>query len=132
MQKSFNRQSVEIWASAAQGIAAQILFDQAQSFVGRIDFYRGQDPPTSYLWHPNGTSDPNQIYIVLAMSLDLLQPVIDLLQHGGQWALELWPSGPLAGAATDGYGGRLLTVQDITVPSVALDIRAARLRPEKL
>ena len=64
------------------------------------------------------------------MSLDLLQPVIELLQHGGVWALELWPSGPLVGAATNGYGGRLLTIQDIIVPSVALDVRAVRLRTE--
>lgn len=60
MQKAFNRYSVEFWASVAQGVAAQILFDEAQRFVGRIDFYRGQDPPVSYLWHPNGTSDPTR------------------------------------------------------------------------
>jgi hypothetical protein len=126
MQKPFNRYSVEVWASVAQGIAAQILFDEAQSFVGRIDFYRGQNPPVSYLWHPNGTSDPAQIYIVLAMSLDLLDPVIDLLQNKGPWAVELWPSGPLTGAATDGYAGVLMTTHDITVPRAPLNIRAIR------
>jgi hypothetical protein len=126
MQKAFDRYSVEVWASVAQGIAAQILFDEAKSFVGRIDFYGGQNPAVSYLWHPNGTSDPTQIYIVLAMSLDLLDPVIDLLQHGGPWAVELWPSGPLTGAFTDGYGGVLMTTHDITVPATALNIRAIR------
>lgn len=126
MQKAFDRYSVEVWASAAQGIAAQILFDEAQSFVGRIDFYWGQDPPVSYIWTPNGTTDPAQIYIVLAMSLDLFDPVIDLLQHGGPWAVQLWPSGPLTGASTDGYGGLLLTRHDISVPKTALDIRAVR------
>ncbi len=126
MQKAFDRYSVEVWASVMQGIAAQILFDEAQAFVGRIDFYRGEDPPTSYLWHPNGTGDPAQIYIVLAMSLDLLDPVIELLQHGGPWAVQLWPSGPLTGASTDGYGGVLMTRQDIAVPKTPLDIRAIR------
>ena len=127
MQHTFDRYSVEIHASVGAGLAAQILFDQAQSFVGRIDFYREQEPPTSYLWHPNGTDDPNQIYLVLAMSLDLLDPVIDLLQHRGPWAIELSPSGPLIGAATDGYAGVLRTTHDITIPRIALDIRARRI-----
>jgi hypothetical protein len=126
MQKTFDRYSVEVWASVAHGIAAQILFDKAQQFVGRIDFYRGQNPPVSYLWHPTGTSDPAQIYIVLAMSLDLFDPVIDLLQRGGAWAIELWPSGPLTGASTDGYGGELMMTHDITVPGAGLNIRAVR------
>jgi len=127
MQSTFDRYSVEIHASVGQGLAAQILFDQAQRFVGRIDFYREQEPPTSYLWHPNGTNDPNQIYIVLAMSVDLLDPVIDLLQHKGPWAIELWPSGPLVGAATNGYGGVLKTTHDISIPMMALDVRATRI-----
>ncbi len=60
------------------------------------------------------------------MSLDLLDPVIDLLLHGGPWAVELWPSGPLTGAFTVGYGGVLMTTHDITVPATALNIRAIR------
>ena len=127
MDKPFDHYSVEIHASVANGLAAQILCDQNKSFVGRIDFYREQEPPVSYLWTPTGSSDPSQIYLVLAMSIDLLEPVITLLQHGGPWALELWPSGPLTGAATDGYGGVLKTTRDIVVPTAPLNVRASRL-----
>lgn len=127
MDKPFNHYSVEIHASVGVGLAAQILCDQNTSFVGRIDFYREQEPPVSYLWTPSGTSDPNQTYLVLAMSIDLLEPVITLLEHGGPWALELWPSGPLTGAATNGYGGLLKTTRDLAVPSAPLNVRALRL-----
>jgi hypothetical protein len=127
MDKPFDHYSVEIHASVAAGLAAQILCDQNKSFVGRIDFYREQEPPVSYLWTPTGTGDPSQIYLVLAMSIDLLEPVITLLEHGGPWALELWPSGPLTGAATDGYGGLLKTTRDIAVPTAPLNVRALRL-----
>jgi len=126
MDKPFDGYSFEIHASVTQGLAAQILFDRQGSFVGRIDFYKGEAPPVSYLWHPNGTSDPNQIYIVLAMSMDMLDPVIDLLQHPGSYELELWPSGPLFGAFTDGYAGMLRTVKDIAIPSSPLNLRAMR------
>src|SRR5262245_37759454 len=111
MDKAFDGYSVEIHASVTQGISAQILFDLQKHFVGRIDFYAGVAPPVSYLWHPNGVSDPNQIYIVLAMQLSLLDPIIDLLQHEGSYGLELWPSGPMFGAATNGYGGVLKSLR---------------------
>ena len=127
MDKPFDHYSVEIHASVGAGLAAQILCDQNKSFVGRIDFYREQEPPVSYLWSPNGTNDPNQIYLVLAMSIDLLEPVITLLEHGGPWELELWPSGPLTGASTNGYGGLLKTMRDIAVPTAPLNVRALRL-----
>ena len=126
MDKPFDHYSVEIHASVGTGLAAQILCDKNKSFVGRIDFYREQEPPVSYLWTPNGTSDPNQTYLVLAMSIDLLEPVITLLEHGGPWELELWPSGPLIGAATNGYGGVLRTIGDIAVPTAPLNMRALR------
>lgn len=126
MDKAFDGYSVEIHASVTQGTAAQILFDHKKSFVGRIDFYVGEAPPVSYLWHPNGTADPDQIYIVLAMQLELLDPIIDLLQRGGSYGLELWPSGPMIGAFTNGYGGMLRSIKDIRVPAAPLNIRALR------
>ena len=129
MDKPFDHYSVEIHASVGAGLAAQILCDQNKTFVGRIDFYREQEPPVSYLWTPNGSSDPSQIYLVLAMSIDLLEPVITLLEHGGPWELELWPSGPLTGASTNGYGGLLKTTRDIAVPTTPLNVRALRLSP---
>jgi hypothetical protein len=121
MNKAFDGYSVEIHASVAQGLSAQILFDLKTQFVGRIDFYVGVIPPVSYLWHPNGTSDPNQIYIVLAMQQDLLDPIIDLLQHEGSYALELWPLGPMSGASTNGYGGVLKSLRDTKVPAAPLN-----------
>jgi hypothetical protein len=126
MDKPFDHYSVEIRASVGPGLAAQILCEQGQSFVGRMDFYREQEPPVSYLWTPTGSADPQQIYLVLAMSMDLLEPVITLLQHGGPWELELWPSGPLIGAATDGYGGMLKTTQNLVLPIAPLNVRAPR------
>jgi hypothetical protein len=121
MQKAFDGYSVQMLASVTQGLSAQILFDQQKQFVGRIDFYVGVTPPVSYLWHPNGTSDPNQIYIVLAMQQDLLDPIIDLLQHEGAYGLELWPIGPLSGAYTNGYGGLLKSLRDTKVPTAPLN-----------
>ena len=126
MDKPFDYYSVEIHSSVGIGLAAQILCDQGQVFAGRIDFYREQEPPVSYLWTPTGSTDPNQTYIVLAMSLDLLKSVITLLEHGGPWELELWPSGPLTGVSTNGYGGLLKTIGNITVPTAPLNIRAIR------
>ena len=55
------------------------------------------------------------------MQLDLLDPIIDLLQHEGSYALELWPSGPLTGAATNGYGGKLKSLRDAKVPIAPLN-----------
>jgi len=121
MDKPFDGYSVEIHASLTQGLSAQILFDLQKQFAGRIDFYVGVTPPVSYLWHPNGTSDPNQIYIVLAMQQDLLDPTIDLLQHEGSYALELWPNGPMIGAFTNGYGGVLKSLRDTKVPTTTLN-----------
>ena len=120
MDKPFDGYSVAINASVTTWPSAQIMFDLKTQFVGRIDFYVGVSP-VSYLWHPTGTTDPNQIYIVLAMQLDLLDPIIDLLQHEGSYALELWPSGPLTGAATDGYGGKLKSLRDTKVPIAPLN-----------
>ena len=121
MDKAFDGYSVEIHASVAQGLSAQILLDLKTQFVGRIDFYVGVTLPDSYLWHPNGTSDPNQIYIVLAMQQDLLDPIVDLLQHEGSYALELWPVGPMSGASTNGYGGVLKSLRDTRVPAAPLN-----------
>jgi hypothetical protein len=121
MLKPFDGYSVQMLASVTQGLSAQLLFDQKQNFVGRIDFYQGVNPPTSYLWHPNGPSDPNQIYIVLAMQLAVFDPIIDLLQHEGSYALELWPLGPMSGASTNGYGGVLKSLRDTKVPSAPLN-----------
>jgi len=105
MLKPFNQYSLEIHASVDNGIAAQILCSQNAAFVGRIDFYVGMPLPVSYLWHPNGTSDPSQIYLVLAMPMSNFETVEEILRTEKPFGLELWPSGSLIGAATDGYGG---------------------------
>jgi len=107
MLKPFNKYTLEIWASVANGTAAQILCYQNTSFVGRIDFYTSETVPTSYLWHPNGVGDPNQIYIVLAMPIDRFDTVEEILRTERSFGLELWPLGEMFGAATDGYGGVL-------------------------
>jgi hypothetical protein len=95
-----------------QDFLCALLFDLKQQFVGRIDFYQGVTLPVSYLWHPTSTTDPNQIYIVLAMQQDVLDPIIDLLQYQGSYGLELWPSGPLFGAYTNGYAGKLKSLNE--------------------
>jgi hypothetical protein len=115
MLKPFNRYSLEIWASVNQGIAAQILCHQGTKFVGRIDFYVGEPIPTSYLWHPTGTSNPDLIYLVLAMGIDRFEAVEQILRTEKPFALELWPSGNLGGAATDGYAGVLRSEDDMVV-----------------
>jgi hypothetical protein len=107
MTKQITDYSIEVQASVDSGVVAQILFENNNQFVGRIDFYRDTAPPLSYLWHPTGTTDENQIYLVLAMSADLFPVVSELIRTERPWGLELWPTGPLFGASTDGYGGML-------------------------
>lgn len=111
MLKNISSYSIEIHASINTGLEAQILFENNNQFVGRIDFYKGVTVPTSYLWHPVSTSDESQIYLVLAMSADLFPCITELIRTEKPWGLELWPSGPLFGAATDGYAGMLYTSQ---------------------
>ncbi len=100
MDKPFDHYSVEIHASVGAGLAAQILCDHNKSFVGRIDFYREAGSlPFPICGRQTGPVIQAEIYLVLAMSIDLLEPVITLFEHGGPWELELWPSGPLTGAS---------------------------------
>ena len=107
MLKPFTNYQIEMQASVASGIAAQLLCYNNTRFVGRIDFHINETLPKSYLWHPTGTTDPDSIYIVLIMPIDRLQTVIDVVRNEAPLALEIWPLGPLFGAATDGYGGVL-------------------------
>ena len=107
MLKPFSEYTLEIHASVNQGLAAQILCYQGGGFVGRIDFYANAAVPVSYLWHPNGTSDPNQIYLVLAMPMSTFDAVEEILRNEKPFGLELWPSGPMFGASTNGYAGLL-------------------------
>ena len=111
MLKNITSYSIEIHASVNSGLESQILFENNNRFVGRIDFYKGETVPVSYLWHPTGTDDENQIYLVLNMASDLFCCVTELIRTEKPWGLELWPSGPLFGAATDGYAGMLYTTQ---------------------
>ena len=112
MLKPFNRYTLEIWASVNQGIAAQILCYQGSRFIGRIDFYTNRPLPQSYLWHPNGPSDPNQIYLVLAMPVARFEAVEEILRTEKPFGLELWPIGQMFGAFTDGYGGVLRSLDE--------------------
>jgi len=107
MTKQITDYSIEVHASVDNGVIAQILFENNNQFVGRIDFYRDTAPPLSYLWHPTSTTDESQIYLVLAMPADLFPVITELIRTEKPWGLELWPSGPLFGASTDGYGGML-------------------------
>ena len=115
MTKNITKYSIEMLASANDGVQAQILFaNDTAFFVGRIDFYKGVDLPQSYLWHPTDPADENQTYLVLAMSYLFFAETVDLLRNEGPWSIELWPATapPFFGAVTDGYGGRLKTVSD--------------------
>ena len=112
MTKKITDYSIEIHASVESGTIAQILFENNNEFAGRIDFYRNIAPPTSYLWHPTSTTDESQIYLVLAMPADLFPVITELIRTEKPWNIELWPSGPLFGASTDGYGGMLNTAKD--------------------
>jgi hypothetical protein len=112
MTKQITTYSIEVHASVESGIAAQILFENNNRFVGRIDFYKVQILPPSYLWHPTSTTDESQIYLVLAMSADLFPSISELIRTEKPWGLQLWPSGPLFGAFTDGYAGMLYTTQE--------------------
>jgi len=112
MLKPFNKYTLEIWASVTSGTAAQIICYQDAAFIGRIDFYTNEPLPSSYLWHPNGTSDPNQIYIVLMMPIDRFEGVEEILRTEKPFGLELWPNGQMYGALTDGYGGVLRSLDE--------------------
>jgi hypothetical protein len=127
MQKAITSYTVQLLSSVKSGLAAQILFKNNQSFVGRIDFYAGADLPKSYLWHPNNPTDENQTYLVLAMSFDAFLSVTELIRNERPWGLELWPaSSPMFGASTDGYGGKLYTTSDETIGEQEFDLQALR------
>ncbi|HTI09254.1 MAG TPA: hypothetical protein VL832_11885 [Puia sp.] len=123
MTKKITDYSIEIHASVGSGLIAQILFENENIFVGRIDFYRDVTPPVSYLWHPTSTTDENQIYLVLAMPADLFPVITELIRTEKPWSLELWPSGPLIGASTDGYGGTLNTSKDQLIGEEVVEAR---------
>jgi hypothetical protein len=123
MTKKITDYSIEIHASVDSGMIAQILFEDNNEFVGRIDFYRNTPPPASYLWHPTSTTDESQIYLVLAMPADLFPVITELVRTEKPWGLELWPSGPLFGASTDGYGGLLSTAKDQLVGEEVIEAR---------
>lgn len=123
MTKKITDYSIEIHASVDSGLIAQILFENNNIFVGRIDFYRNASIPVSYLWHPTSTTDENQIYLVLAMPADQFPVISELIRTEKPWGLELWPSGPLIGASTDGYGGMLYTGQDQVVGEEVVEAR---------
>lgn len=118
----------------SQGIAAQILCYEGTRFIGRIDFYVDHPLPVSYLWHPNGTGDPNQIYLVLAMPVARFEAVEQILRTEKAFGLELWPMGEMFGAATDGYAGVLRSLNEEIVGGgwrpffLASRARAAELR----
>jgi hypothetical protein len=112
MLKHFNRYALEIYASVDRGIAAQILCAQNTFFIGRIDFYVNEAVPASYLWNPNNSADPTQIYIVLAMPIDRFEAVEEILRSEQAFGLELSPSGPMTGAVTDGFGGVLRNLSE--------------------
>jgi hypothetical protein len=115
MTKNISKYSIQLIASANDGLQAQILFaNDTAFFAGRIDFYKGVNLPTSYLWHPNNPNDESQTYLVLSMSYLFFAETVDLLRNEGPWSMELWPSAPapFSGASTDGYGGRLKTTSN--------------------
>ena len=126
MLKPFDQYSLEMWASVQRGIAGQILCYEGAQFAGRIDFYTGEPVPASYLWHPTGTGNPNLIYIVLAMPMTSFGTVAEILRTEEPFGLELWPSGPMIGAATDGYGG---VVRSLNREPVGEDERRFALAP---
>jgi hypothetical protein len=113
MDKEITKYSIEMIASADDGLQAQILFaNDTEFFVGRIDFYRGVALPTSYLWHPGDPNNESETYLVLSMHDSYFASTVDMLRNEeGTWTLELWPSTapPFFGASTNGYGGRLKT-----------------------
>lgn len=115
MTKTITKYSIEVLASANDGVQAQILFSNDTAFfVGRIDFYKGGTLPKSYLWHPTSPTDENQTYLVLSMWDSFFAETVDLLRNEGPWRIELWPAtpAPFSGATTAGYGGRLKTASD--------------------
>jgi hypothetical protein len=128
MLKPFNQYTLEIYASVDRGITAQILCDQNTVFIGRIDFYVNEAVPTSYLWNPNNSSDPTQIYIVLAMPIDRFEAVEEILRSEQPFGLELSPSGPMTGAVTDGFGGVLRSLSEEPVDQ---DVRQFYLTPRQ-
>jgi hypothetical protein len=138
MLKPFNKYTLEIWATVSSGIAAQILCFQDTAFIGRIDFYTNEALPSSYLWHPNGTYDPNQIYIVLAMPIDRFDGVEEILRTERSFGLELWPIGEMFGAYTDGYGGVLRSLEEELVGGgrrlfcITPKVKAAEVRGAKV
>src|SRR6188474_2655124 len=104
MTKNITKYSIEMIASANDGLQAQILFaNDTAFFVGRIDFYKGVDLPKSYLWHPTDPNDESQTYLVFSMSHVFFAETVDLLRNEGPWSMELWPSTPppFNGAVTD-------------------------------
>lgn len=127
MQKTITSYTINLLSSVKSGLIAQVLFKNSQRFVGRIDFYMGVDLPKSYLWHPNGTTDENQIYLVLAMPFESFQNVTALIRNEAPWKLELWPaSATMVGASTDGYGGKLFTASDEPIGEQEFDLQALR------
>ncbi len=128
MLKPFNEYTLDIAASVnGGGVAGQILCYQAGRFVGRIDFWVGEDSlPVSYLWHPNGTSDPNQIYIVLMMPMTSFGMVEEILRTEKSFGLEIYPIGPMIGAVTDGFGGN---IRSLNLESVGEQQRKEYLAP---
>ena len=85
--------------------------------------------PKSYFWHPNGTSDPKQIYLVLAMPLTALAAVLEILRSGKSLVLELSQlNDSMIGAATEGMGGVLRSVDPAPIPESERNL-ALRPRP---
>ena len=127
MQKTITSYTVQLHSSVKSGLIAQVLFNNNQMFVGRIDFYAGVDLPQSYLWHPNNPADENQTYLVLAMPFDAFSSVTELIRNEGPWKLELWPaSSPMSGESTEGLGGKLFTGSDEPIAEEEFELHALR------
>ena len=104
MYASFNRYSIYVNASVGTGQAAQVICYQDLDSVGRIDFFANQSPPASYFWN-----NPGGVFLVLAMPIERLAIVLEVLREEGPFRLEL--HGQVgAGSTSPGYGGRLGTV----------------------
>ena len=106
MTKNFDSYQINIYSSKDTGRTASITFYTGTSFVGRIDFLRNSTLPSSYFWHPNGISDPTQIYIVLQMSSVDFENICQLLREEKPWLIYLSGT-PGNGAFTNGNGGAL-------------------------
>ena len=106
MTKNFDSYQINMYSSIDTGRTACITFYNGISFAGRIDFLRNAILPPSYFWHPNGTSGPAQIYIVLQMSSADLENICQLLREEKPWFIYLSGT-PGIGSSTNGNGGAL-------------------------